>query len=101
MTERRSGRTTRHIAALPDGSIYVVLHGDERRYVRDLLRHLGRDLDTIKLVTVDDVERGALRGLRRETIMAVDHAVWDEGGYRDFEILRPWRDRFAALEGYP
>lgn len=97
----RSGKTMRHVTAMPDGSIYVVLDGDERRYVRDLLRHLGRDPDTIKLVTVDDVGRGALRGLPRETIMSVDHAVWDEGTNRDTWTLLPWRDRFAALEGYP
>lgn len=102
MTERGTGRTWRAIERLPNGSIYVVFDQGERDHCRRILRDMGRDpVSAIRLVTLNGVSYGALRGVARETIMDVDHAVYEMANHRQLDELWPWADRFAAPDSMP
>lgn len=75
MSQRGSGRTSRQLAALPDGGVYLVHTHAMVRYCQGLLQHLGRARDSITFVTADLTER-AIWG-RRVVAWAVDHAYFD------------------------
>jgi len=75
MHERGSGRTTRQLAALPDGGVYLVHTQAMVRYCQMLLQHIGRARDAIAFVTADLNERAILG--RRVTAWDVDHAYFD------------------------
>lgn len=81
MSDRRSGRTTRQLDALPDGSYYLVAniarHG---AHCLELLRELGRPRSAIRFVSADTNLNG-LTGIR-PTVWDVDHAYFEAGGHR-------------------
>lgn len=70
---RGTGTTTEQIMALPIDSVFVVL-ASARDYMKDLLRHLGRD--DVRLATYDMILDGDRINSAR-TGLEVDHAVWD------------------------
>lgn len=74
MCERGTGRTTRQLAALPDGSWYLVANAREAEYCRRLLSSMGRARNSIKFATPDLAERHVL-GLRPPD-WDVDHAYF-------------------------
>lgn len=75
MTERGSGRTSRQLAALPDGSWFLVAHQREATYCQGLLMAMGRSRSAIIFVTPDISERSILG--RRPPAWGVDHAYFD------------------------
>lgn len=79
---RRSGRTAAQLAALPDGSIFLVCSEKFACYCRTLLRRMGRSPFAIKFGTPSNFERflGA-----RVPAMDVDHAYWQIVGRRGEE----------------
>lgn len=79
--ERGSGRTTRQLAALPDGGVYLVpRHHPFVGYCKAILRHLGRSPNAITFVT-SDLARQSIFG-RRIAAWDVDHAYLDLTGHR-------------------
>jgi hypothetical protein len=96
---RRSGRTSRQLQSLPDGSIYVVTHHAERQHCVGLLVDMGRRHDCLRIVTIEEMKRGdRLRGLPRSTIMDVDHFVYESGmatGATRAD-LKQWQHRYAV-----
>lgn len=83
MPERRTGMTSRQLAALPDGAVFIVAHGPMACHCRHLLRESGRRHDALRLVIVadpQDVDR--LRGTRRGTPWDIDHAFHAVAGRR-------------------
>jgi hypothetical protein len=76
---RQVGRTAAQIAALPDGSIFLVHSEKHAAYCRGLLRKAGRSPQAIKFGMPDNFERftGA-----RVSAMDVDHAYWTLAGRR-------------------
>jgi hypothetical protein len=87
MCERGSGRTTCQLAALPDGSWYLVAHRRQAEYCERLLRHIGRDPNSIKFATPDLAEAHVWG--RRPTEWDIDHAYFD---------TVPWPRRSRAIE---
>lgn len=77
MTERGTGRTWAQLAALPDGSVFVVQHQADRRHAMSVLVQQGRERTAIILVLTSDTrsDLGRVRGLPRSTLYDVDHAV--------------------------
>jgi hypothetical protein len=75
MSERGSGRTSRQLAALPDGGVYLVHTQAMVSYCQRLLNHIGRARDAVTFVTADLTER-AIWG-RRVSAWDVDHAYFD------------------------
>lgn len=87
MSERGSGRTTRQLAALPDGGVYLVHTQPMVDYCKRLLIHLGRKHDSLTFVTPPNVDRAA-RGKRIEA-WDVDHAFFDltNRGFIAYDVL--------------
>lgn len=74
---RGTGRTTRQLAGLPDGGVYVVAHQPSTQHCKALLVDvLGRRSDAVRFVTLEQVRHSALRGLSRTTPIDVDHHAW-------------------------
>lgn len=86
MSDRGSGRTTRQLAALPDGGVYLVAHRPMASHCERLLMLAGRARSAITFVTPDLAEKAVCD--RRPSAWDRDHAY--------FEIAR--RDR--AKEAY-
>lgn len=74
---RGSGRTARQLAALPDGSIFVVPNMKMAGYCQGLLRWIGRAPTAIQFVTPQNYHR--FEGASAPAI-DVDHAYWDVTG---------------------
>ena len=81
MTERGSGRTSRQLAALPDGAWFLVAHQREATYCQGLLMEMGRPRSAIIFVT-PDISEHAILG-RRPPAWGVDHAYFDAARSRD------------------
>jgi hypothetical protein len=101
MADRRSGRTSKALAALPDGSIYIVTHEAQRRHCQRLMQDAGRRQQALHIVTLDEMRRGdKLRGLPRTTVLDVDHFVFESGmcsaGSEMREHLRMWQQRYSV-----
>lgn len=93
---RGTDRTSRQIEALPPGSIYVVMHHRERGHCWRILADHNLPRDHLRIVTIDEVMQGRLAGLDRDTVMDVDHHVFEERMKDEvFDVLREWRHRFA------
>jgi hypothetical protein len=76
--------------ALPHGAIYVIHDESERQHCRRMLHQMGRDpMHALRLTTLDDFRYGRLRGASRDTIMAVDHAVYELATTMQLHELRP------------
>ncbi|TXH10359.1 MAG: hypothetical protein E6R03_15605 [Hyphomicrobiaceae bacterium] len=78
MTERGTGRTWAQLAALPDGSVFVVDGQRERRHAMQILLQQGRDeRNAVFILLVSDTrsDLGRARGLPRSTLYDVDHAA--------------------------
>ena len=76
---RQVGRTAAQLAALPDGSLFLVHCEKHAAYCRVLLRKAHRLPQAIKFSTPENFERftGA-----RVPAMDVDHAYWTLAGRR-------------------
>lgn len=95
----RTGRTTRQLQALPDGSIFIVTHSAQRDYCRHLLIDAGRRHDCLRIVTLEEMRHGAvLQGLPRTTILDVDHFCWESGMlFGEMRAhLSQWQHRYAV-----
>ena len=95
---RGSGRTARQLAALPDGSVYVVCHEQEVAHCKHLLRHiLGRPSDCLRLVSLGEGEARYqhLRGLGPATVYDVNHWVPDHALPHQLALLRPYVERLT------
>ncbi|WBO23942.1 hypothetical protein [Sphingomonas abietis] len=79
MTDRGSGRTTRQLAALPDGAFYLVPGMGVVRHCQQLLRSAGRQPRAINFVTRD--MQGTIWGARVPA-WDVDHAYFEVVGSR-------------------
>ncbi len=84
---RGSGKTFRAVQAAPDGSAYVVASEAERCHCRDILRHQGRRSDSLRFITLEDVQRGRMRGLSSDMIR-VDHDVEARAQERVWELIQ-------------
>jgi len=74
MSERGSGRTSRQLAALPDGGVFIVPHGAMADHCRHLLKEADRRPDAVRLVIVNQLgDADRLRGTPRGTPWAIDH----------------------------
>lgn len=94
---RRSGRTMRALAALPDGSIYLIHNMVLAQHCRNLLRAMGRRPNAIRFVAGrSNFQR--LEGLPIETRWAVDHAFWGYVRDHDFRAVHELRQLFPVGE---
>lgn len=86
-TGRRTGRTYRAVAGLPDGGAFIVRNVYQTAEIRDMLAKQGRKADVIHIVPWDpDLLRGhQLKGLRH---VAVDHDVWGKLRPSEQDLLR-------------
>lgn len=71
---RQFGRTWRQLAALPDGSIFLVPTEAIAGYCRNLLRGMGRQPGVIRFATPANFCR--FQGARASAF-DTDHSVWD------------------------
>lgn len=83
---RGTGRTTRQLAALPDGGVYVVAHPHLRPYVEGLLVDMGRDPSAVRVLPATTAAE-RLKGVPVGTPIAVDHYVWEAARERDVDEL--------------
>jgi hypothetical protein len=74
LSDRCTGRTSRQLKALPDGSIYIVRDEYEKRHCLRLIRYMGRRQDAIRIVCTSDC-RGPekLRRFPHSTLWDIDH----------------------------
>ncbi|SEI68562.1 hypothetical protein SAMN05518849_101553 [Sphingobium sp. AP50] len=79
---RRSGRTFRQLADLPDGAVYLVHTMKEAEYCRYLLKHMGRNPKAITFATLQNYHR--LEGARF-TALDADHSFWRHAVSRHHE----------------
>lgn len=96
MSDRGSGRTTRQLAALPDGALYLVPHQPMARYCGHLLEAAGRKHDAVRIIAIGDagLAERRLRGTRRGTVWDIDHAFLEAGGsYEAIRVARLILDR--------
>ena len=82
MSERGTGRTWRQLAALPDGSVFLVATMPMISHGRALLRRMGRNHRSIRFVTPSTAF--LVRGLAIPSF-DVDHAYYDVVGLRGRE----------------
>lgn len=75
MIERGSGRTTRQLAALPDGGVYLVHTRAMASYCQGLLQQIGRERNAVTFVTAGLREQDVWG--RRIVAWDVDHAYFD------------------------
>lgn len=76
--ERGNGLTSRQLADLPDGGIFIVAHAGMADHCRRLLQRAGRAHNAVKLIVISsphDTDR--LNGIRRGTPWAIDHAFYE------------------------
>ena len=97
MSDRGTGRTSRQLAALPDGGVFLVPHGAMADHCRHLLREAGRRHDAVRIVILN--QRGdanRLRGVPRGIPWAIDHAfsgIASCAGYEEARYARMILDR--------
>jgi hypothetical protein len=103
MSERGTGRTSRQLAALPDGAWYLVPNHAHVAHCKRLLREAGRHHSALLFVTVDACERSVWG--RRPIDWDVDHAFFEcvgRRGWRAFDAVQlaagmpPLTDRLPA-----
>lgn len=82
MSDRRSGRTARQLAALPDGAVFLVHSSAMASYCRGLMHDAGRTLGSIIFATPTNFR--SIAGARFPA-MDVDHAFFDLAGARGRE----------------
>lgn len=78
MSERGSGRTSRQLAALPDGAWYLVPHRPAASHCERLLARMGRDRRSIAFIT-PDISRASICG-QRPSAWDVDHSFFQVAG---------------------
>ena len=94
MSDRRTGRTTAQLVALPDGGVFLVHSRDHVDYCRHLLRKAGRCPNTaIRFATKDSYRH--FIGARFEHF-DIDHAYFELTGRRGTEAYD-----FLSLCLYP
>lgn len=84
MSDRGSGRTSRQLAALPDGSFYLVPNRPHASHCERLLLDMGRPRTSIRFVTAQDT--CAMLGVR-PVEWDVDHAYFEVTGRRGLEAF--------------
>lgn len=103
---RRTGRTTRMVLALPrHRSIVLVASAQEKRYIENLIRQWRTELrinhDVYVRVIQDERDTDWLRGLTDREIR-VDHHLWEALHPRVADYLRVFmRAQFRANEPRP
>lgn len=72
-----TGQTWAQVAALPDGSVYVVDNQAERGHVMRMLLAQGKPRNALIILLATDrrADLGRARGLPRSTLYDIDHAV--------------------------
>jgi hypothetical protein len=82
------------MAALQDGSVYIVAHNDERQYCKRLLVDAGRRHDALRIITGSEAAHsGKLRGIPLSTDIGIDHAFWELATSREADTV----SEFLAL----
>ena len=71
MTHRK-GKTWAQVAALPDGSVYVVEHQNERRHVMRLLLEQGRARNALVILLATDRRDLLAVQIRHETVVVIE-----------------------------
>lgn len=91
--DRRIGRTTRQLMALPDGSVFVAGFARHARYCLDLLHSLGRAPDAVRVISLAEIDR--LRGLPRSTVLDIDHGAFRFMTPQQRDLIRVYQARFT------
>ena len=80
MTDRGSGRTSRQLAALPDGAFYLVPHRPAASHCEMLLQEAGRSRRAIRFITATQGE-ASIWGAH-PSAWDVDHSYHEVAGAR-------------------
>lgn len=93
-----NGRTSRQIAAAPNGALYITHSNVHASYVRRLAKFLRRDrggANSLTILTLDSLVSGKFQGLSYSEVV-VDHAVREVWlTERQFVCLQAARARVA------